>query len=542
MHGLRYTCLLGFLAATGWCSTDVHAGVFTGTIESVSAEARTITVNITKKDKVQTFDVRASATITIDNKSVTLDELPVGQTVSVTTNGLDEVTKLVVRTAVAKPPEKKPLKKPKGKNDDDDDDENEASTDTDDESPDSTDMKAEDADSQADDPTIGEWPQFRGPRRDNVSHETGLLAEWPEGGPKLNWKQTDMGDAYSSVAVAGGKVYTMGNRGNDEMLLALDAFTGEHLWSLKTGKAYHDGTGDGPRGTPTVDDDRVYALGANGDLVCAGADKGDIIWHVNILQEFGGKNIQWGISESVLIDGEHVICTPGGKKATIAALNKFTGKTNWRSTIKGQPSAAYASAIAIDVGKVRQYVTFVHTAVVGIDAKDGRFLWAEQKSANGTANCATPLFADNMVFSASGYGTGGAMVKLASTNNGTKAAFAYHTPKMKNHHGGMALVDGFVYGFDEDVLTCLELTSGKVRWQDRSVGKGSLTVADGKLYLRSEGGPVALAEVNPEEYKELGRFNQPDRSSKPSWSHPVVAGGKLYLRDMDTLLVYDVKE
>ncbi len=545
MCGLRFTCLLGFLAATGWCPLDVHAGVFTGTIENVSGEARKISVKIARKDRAQTFNVRASATITVDNKPVTLDELEVGQTVAVTTNGIDEVTKLTVRTAAAKPnekkpPEKKPAKKPTGKAPDDEDDGPPASKVA--AKPKPSGKKPMKPSTTGEDAAAGEWPQFRGPNRDNVSLESGLLDEWPDGGPKLAWKQTGIGEAYSSVAVAHGKVYTMGNKGNDEMLIALDAATGEQLWSLRTGKAFRNNTGDGPRGTPAVDADRVYALGGNGDLVCAGAEKGDIVWHVNILDEFGGQNIGWGISESVLVDGDHVICTPGGKQATIAALDKHTGKTVWRSMIQGQPQAAYSSAIAIEVNGVRQYVNFVHTALVGVSARDGKPLWGERRSANGTANCSSPLFADNTVFSASGYGTGGALVKLAGSNSGMKSTLAYHTPKMKNHHGGMAAVDGFIYGFDEDVLTCMEMQSGNVQWQDRSVGKGSLTVADGKLFLRSEGGPVALAKVTAEAYQEVGRFNQPDRSRNAAWSHPAVANGKLYLRDMDTLLVYDVKE
>lgn len=387
-----------------------------------------------------------------------------------------------------------------------------------------------------------DWPQFRGPNRDNISHETGLLTRWPEGGPALAWKQSNIGLGYSTVAVTQGKVYTMGNRGNDEYLLALDESSGEHLWAVRTGDAYHDGMGDGPRGTPTVDDDRVYALGGNGDLTCLSASDGDVLWRTNILKEFGGRNIQWGISESVLIDGDQLICTPGGKEATLVALQKLTGKLIWRSKVSGAPQAAYSSPIAVVVGDVRQYVTFVHTSVVGINSRDGQPLWSNPKSANGTANCSTPLFAKNAIFSASGYGTGGALVKLTSSKEDTKSTLAYHTPRMKNHHGGMVAIDGCIYGFDEDVLTCLDWETGKEKWRNRSVGKGSLTVADGHFYLRSENGPVALAAVSPKKYLETGRFDQPQRSNKPSWAHPVVANGKLFLRDMDTLLVYNVKE
>jgi outer membrane protein assembly factor BamB len=534
MRGGPFLCWLAILTAT---ASNAFGGVFSATIEKISVENRTITVKVSRKDLLQTFDVRGSAVITIDGKKASLDDLEAGQTVSLTTNDFDEVTKVTVRTA-ARPVEKgegspvKSLRKKPGRDDSPEPARGKESSKPEADGPDESSAEVD----------SGEWPQFRGPNRDNVSPETGLKSKWPNNGPKLAWKQTEIGLGYSSVAVSQGRVFTMGNRGEDEFLLALDARSGRHLWSLRMGDAYHDGTGDGPRGTPTVDGDRVYALGANGDLVCAGIDDGDLAWHVNILQEFGARNITWGISESVLVDGNQVICTPGGQIATMAALDKLTGKTVWVARHPKQPQAAYSSAIAVEVNGIRQYVNFVQTAVLGVKADNGRILWENSKSANGTANCATPLFADNAVFSASGYGTGGALVKLVSKGQNVTAVLGYHTPRMKNHHGGMVLVKGDVYGFDDDVLTCLEMKTGKVAWQDRSVGKGSLTVADGHLYLRSEDGIVGLAEATPKGYKESGRFTQPDRSDKPSWSHPAVVGGKLYLRDMDTLLVYDVKD
>jgi outer membrane protein assembly factor BamB len=548
-----------------WCSVELFAGVFTATIESVSVEKRTITVKIARKEKIETLDVRSSAVITIDSKAAALDDIEAGQTVSVTTNGVDEVTKLAVKTDAGKPaetkpsvepkPKKPPVKKPSKKTDEEgeftpggnlptDDDSGSGKTAPKSKTPAAKKKPGKEKEKEAaDEPSfvIGEWPQFRGPNRDNISREPGLLAKWSDDGPPLAWKATGLGEGYSGVSMAKGKVYTMGNRNDEEFLLAFDAESGEELWAFKTGKAYHNGQGDGPRGTPTIDDDRVYALGANGDLVCVGAEQGDQVWHVNILEAFGANNIGWGICESVLIDGDHVICTPGGKKATFAALHKHTGKTAWRGIVPGQPQAAYSSMIAIETNGVKQYVNFVHTAVVGVKASDGKFLWQDQKSANGTANCSSPIFYDDGIFSASGYGTGGAYVKLAGNSSHVKATLAYDTKQMKNHHGGMAAVSGYLYGFDEGTLTCLELKSGKVKWQDRSVGKGSLTIADGMLYLRSEQGPLALAEATPDGYNETGRFNQSDRSDKPSWAHPVVAGGKFYLRDMDTLLAYDVK-
>jgi len=385
------------------------------------------------------------------------------------------------------------------------------------------------------------WPQYRGPHRDDISAEKGLLQQWPTGGPKLVFQSDGLGEGYSSVSVVDDTIFTMGTIDKEEHLFALARDGGAKKWSVHTGQNRNDGMGNGPRCTPTVDGDRVYALGANGDLVCVKAESGDVVWKTNILKEFNGNNIAWGISESVLIDGEKLICTPGGRNATFAALDKLTGQTVWMSQVQGNPPAAYSSIIAIDVGGVRQYVNFVHNGVVGVRASDGEMLWRQSESANGTANCSSPLYADGFVFTASNYGVGGACFELTTADGKTSSRLVYETKHMKNHHGGMVLLDGYIYGFDDGVLTCLELKTGKQAWQNRSVGKGSLTCADGHLYLRSENGPIALAIATPKEYTEKGRFEQPGRSGRPAWAHPVVAGGRLYIRDQDKMLVYDVQ-
>ena len=335
----------------------------------------------------------------------------------------------------------------------------------------------------------------------------------------------------------------MGTQGDREMVFAMDLETGKPEWATPTGgNAFKDGQGNGPRGTPTIDGNELYALGAGGDLVCLNAENGTVRWSKNILREFGGNNITWGISESVLIDGENLICTPGGRQGTVVALNKNTGNPVWRSNIPGNPAAGYASPIAIDVDGVRQYAVFTSRGLAGIRARDGEPLWGDDSASNGTANCSTALFDDDHVFYASGYGTGGSLVKLSTAGSTTKADRVYHSDDMKNHHGGMVELDGNLYGSnDPGILTCLDFKTGNVKWRDRSVGKGSLTYADGHLYVRSEGGPVALIEAKPDGYSEKGRFDQPQRSNKPAWAHPVVADGKLFLRDLDILLVYDVK-
>jgi outer membrane protein assembly factor BamB len=324
------------------------------------------------------------------------------------------------------------------------------------------------------------------------------------------------------------------------MLLAMDAATGKPLWATKTGgSAYRNGMGNGPRGTPTVDGDRVYTLGANGDLICAGVDNGEIVWKKNILKDYNGSNITWGISESVLIDGKQLVCCPGGSVATIAGLDKLTGRGLWRCLMDGAPKASYASPILVEFGGERLIVNYTHTGVVGIRAKNGDPLWGYPVSANGTANCSSPLFDDGMIFTSSGYGTGCAMFQLGPKGNAT---VGYSNKEMKNHHGGMVVLDGHVYGFDEQVMKCLDLKTGDTVWQNRSVGKGAVTYADGRLYLRSENGPVALCVATTKGYEEKGRFEPKNRSDKPAWSHPVVCGGRLYLRDMDSLAVYNVKE
>ncbi|MEJ7592900.1 MAG: PQQ-binding-like beta-propeller repeat protein [Planctomycetaceae bacterium] len=256
-----------------------------------------------------------------------------------------------------------------------------------------------------------DWNQFRGPNRDNLSKETGLADQWPEGGPELLQTITGIGEGYASVSLVGELIYTMGNVDGGEHVIALNRKTGEIVWKTRNGDEYHEGQGNGPRGTPTVVDGMVYGLGGNGDLSCLNASTGDVVWHMNILKEFGGGNIAWGISESVLIDDDKVICSPGGSDATVVALNAKTGKVAWKSKVPEQPQASYASPVVATIGKVKQYVVFTSKGICGVRAKDGEPLWGQNASSNGTANCATPLVVDNYVFSSSDYGTGAELVE-----------------------------------------------------------------------------------------------------------------------------------
>ncbi len=384
------------------------------------------------------------------------------------------------------------------------------------------------------------WPQFNGAHRDNRSSETNLLESWPDGGPPLLWASRGMGVGYSSVAVVDGVVYTLGNKKDSEAMIALDAGTGERLWSTPYARASHPSNGAGPRSTPAVSEGAVYGLGAEGELACFDAKTGEIRWQLNILSEYEANNLGWGICESVLIDGDQLICTPGGKKATMVALNKQTGKEIWKTVIN-QEQAAYASAVVTEIDGVRQYIQFLATGTVGVRADDGTFLWRDNRSSSGLANCSSPLVDDHVVFTASNYGTGGALVKLSSKNRTTTAEFLYHTQDMKSHHGDMVIVNGLLFGSnDPGILTCLELSTGKVKWQNRSVGKGAVSYADGRIYLRGENKEVALVEATGESYNELGRFEQPDRSTEQAWPHPVIAHGRLFLRDQGVLLCYNL--
>ena len=384
-----------------------------------------------------------------------------------------------------------------------------------------------------------DWPQWRGPERNGVSKDTGLIKQWSSSGPQRAWSISSLGEGYGSLAIKGDRIFVQGTSGSSSVVFCLNRADGKTAWSAALGPKVNEGRGNGPRSTPTIDNDRVYALTENGDLACLSALNGSPVWRKNILKEFGGSNPGWLISESPLIDGDRVIVTPGGRGAGMVALDKMTGKEIWR-TKDLSDEAAYSSTIAADVGGVRTIMNFTSRAAVGVRASDGKLMWSNSSPANSTANCATPVFADNKVFFTSSYGQGAALLGLSAQGGEVKAKELYFTKDMKNHHGGVVLVNGYLYGFSDSILTCIEFATGKKMWVNRSVGKGSLTYADGMLYLFSENNVVGLAEATPNAYAEKGRFSVPDQG-RPSWAHPVVIGGKLYIRDQGTLTTYDVK-
>jgi outer membrane protein assembly factor BamB len=385
-----------------------------------------------------------------------------------------------------------------------------------------------------------EWPQFRGPNRDGLSKETGLLKQWPTNGPALAWKAEKLGLGYSSVSVVGGKIFTAGDAPEGSFVHALD-LDGKPKWTAQLGRAGERGGFAGPRATPTVSDGNVYMLGQFGDLVCYEAESGKEVWRKHLVKDFSGKGGGWGYTESVIVDGDNVICTPGGPNGTMAALDKKTGAEVWR-TKDWTDGADYVSAIITSIGGVKQYVQLTQRSVAGV-APDGKVLWRAARKGS-TAVIPTPVVKDDMVYVTSGYGIGCNLFKVTKAGSEFKAEEVYANKEMVNHHGGVILLGDHVYGHsDSQGWTCQELKTGTTLWKSSKLGKGSIAYADGRFYLRFEEakGNIALIEATPTGYKEMGRFPQPDRSTKNSWPHPVVVGGKLYLRDQQVLLCYDVK-
>jgi outer membrane protein assembly factor BamB len=408
-------------------------------------------------------------------------------------------------------------------------------------------------------PESFDWPQWQGPDRNAVSKERGLLKEWPKEGPSLAWKASGIGEGMGGIAVSGGRIYTTGDSDGTAWLHALNESDGKVAWKAKIGRGGRLGNvfrPSGPRATPTVDGDRLYILSQHGEFVCFTTD-GKEVSRTDYVKDLGGIVPVWGFSESPLVDGEKIICTPGAEDATLTALDKRTGKPIWKCPVPEGPTgnrgflgtsgAAYASVIAVDFEGERQYVQLTATTLVGVAASDGKLLWRYDRASNThRINVSTPIYHDGLVFASSAYDAGGGLVKLSKVGTGgVKAQEVWFSKRMANHHGGMILLDGCLYGAsggnEGGYLACLDFKTGNVLWTERRAQKGALALADSRLYYRTERGTMLLIEPNPKQYVERGRFEQPDRSKELAWPHPVVANGKLYLRDQDVLLCYDVK-
>lgn len=399
------------------------------------------------------------------------------------------------------------------------------------------------------------WRQWRGPNRDGISPETGLLREWPADGPPIVWKTKGMGRGYASVSIGDGKIFSMGSIKNVEHLIAVDIENGRGLWATPAGDGDHSNC------TPTFDGERLYGVGLNGHLTCIDAKSGKFLWQRHFEKDFQGKmHSGWGFSESPLVDGDRVICTPGADQAILAALDKKTGETIWTAVMpdrkqvgnRGGDGAAYSSIVIGNGGGVKQYVQLVGRGVIGVRASDGKVLWTYNRVANDTANIPTPIINGDYVFCSSGYGTGAALLKLERDGDGPEAGvkaveqYFLEANKMQNHHGGMVLLGDYIYcghGHNEGFPLCIEWKTGKTVWKPgRGAGSGSAAIAcaDGCLYYRYQNGVMALVEATPKEYRLKGQFKIAIKNGE-SWPHPVIDAGKLYLRDEDELVAYDIR-
>lgn len=391
-----------------------------------------------------------------------------------------------------------------------------------------------------------DWPQWRGPERNGISQETGLLKEWPKEGPRLLWQRSDIGYGYSTPSVVGERIYLLSNIGLDnEFAQALDIKDGKKIWETRLGKV---GRNNFPaaRSTPTVDGNVLYVLGSDGDLACLDTSDGKLRWTKSLRGEFSGKPGFWSYSESPLIDGDALICTPGGKEATMVALDKQTGELIWKCAVEGGDSAAYASPMVVNSGGIKQYVQLVQGGLIGVEAKTGKLLWRYDETAKGSmANIPTPVVHDDMIYCA---GTSkGSLVKLRAEKGAMTAEPVYLRTKLPRAIGGAIESGGYLYGATGLTLVCIEFATGKERWNERAVGVGALCFADGSMYIHGESGTVALVEATPDGYREKGRFkptNLPERKyggMEKAWSYPVIANGRLYIRDLNMLWCYDVK-
>lgn len=389
----------------------------------------------------------------------------------------------------------------------------------------------------------GDWPQWRGPNRDDVSTESGLLKQWPAEGPKRVWIFDNAGMGYSGYSIAGGKLFTLGTRDGKEILIALDANTGKELWVSPVGDILGNGWGDGPRGTPTVDDDRIYAMNGTGNLVCAQASDGKLKWS-KAMSDLGGKRPGWGFTESPLVDGSLVLVTPGGDKGTMAALDKMTGEVKWQSA-EITEGAQYSSIVPATLGGKKQYVQLVMQTLFGVDAETGKLAWRSPWQGR-TAVIPTPIVKGDEVFISSGYGVGCKKVAV----KGGEATDVFMNKDLENHHGGVLRVGDYLYGHsNKSGWTCMAFSDGAVKWTEKSaLEKGALTCADGMLYcLGEKSGSLVLAEASPDGWKEHGRFKLDPQATNRNpkgaiWTHPVIANGKLYLRDQNYIYCYDVKK
>lgn len=422
---------------------------------------------------------------------------------------------------------------------------------------------------------LADWPQWRGTNRDGISPETGLLKEWPQDGPPLAWKLAGIGKGMGSVSIHGGKLFALGKRKEGQFIAAYDLATQKEAWTARVSEGGADSTG-----TPTVDGGQVFAVSKDGKLLCCAEADGKELWRKDFAADFGGKMMSgWGFSESPLVDGDKVIVVPGADDALMVALDRKTGALLWKAAVpedignRGKAGAGYTGAVISNAAGVRQYVTLVGRGVISVNAQDGKVLWHYNRVANGTANIPTPLVWDDYVFCSSGYGTGAALLKIVKAGTPAPAPAAEATPgkpavtpitpvpgspveaqeqyflnasTFQNHHGGMVRIGDYIYagtGHNNGFPICLEWKTGRVAWNEpRGPGKESAAViaADGNLYFRYQDGTMALIGATPDGYALHGAFKLAAIDG-PSWPHPAIQDGRLYLRSQDNLMCYDLR-
>lgn len=397
----------------------------------------------------------------------------------------------------------------------------------------------------------GDWPQFRGPKRDGISPDKNLLKSWPEDGPPLAWKAEDIGIGFSSVAVAGELVITLGDKDDGCYIVAVSRKDGKPVWSTRIGDRGDGGGYKGSRGTPTIDGNFAYAICPRGELACVDLKDGKQKWAVHFVKDFKGSGGGWQYSESPLVDGNKVLCTPGGKEATMLALDKLTGKVIWKGASPQGESAGYSSIMPSNAGGTKQYVTLTSNGVVSFAAANGKFLWqfgtTRERFAQNTANIPTVVLMDdpNRIFAAAGYGRGAALIGLTSAGGKIDSKELYWSQKLNNKHGGIIRVGKYIYGDLDDSgrIWCADAATGNIQWtrkdEARGNGSASMCYADGMLYVRFQNGHVSLVDADPKAYKLVSTFKVPNGTGD-CWAHPVVIGGKFYVREKGTIWCYNV--
>lgn len=382
-----------------------------------------------------------------------------------------------------------------------------------------------------------DWPQWLGPDRTGISTETGFLKTWPKGGPAVVWKK-NLGEGFSGISVANGRVFTMFAEGDDEFVICLKEESGDEIWRFRTGAKFEEWQGgNGPRSQPTVDGDRVYVLGAEGWLYALNVVNGKMIWSVDLVDGLGGRFPRFGFSNSALVEGDLLFLEAATRKGTFLALRRMDGEVAWASQ---NDVASYSSPIAVDLAGARQVIYFSGDAAVGLSPVDGSLYWRYPWKTSYDLNIATPIFVPpDQIFISSGYDHGAALLRIEAGAGGMAVTRVWESRRMKNHFGTSVLVGDYIYGFDNAILKCIEARTGKEQWKHRGYGKGALVYADGHLILLSDNGRLALARATPEGFKERAGAQV---LSGRSWTAPTLANGRVFVRDMRKIVCLDLRQ